>query len=539
MAVTLFLSSYTKQRIFKSRFAPIESLRERDDQIRRNANLDCFHHSAERRDVEQHGDRSADQQTAVRRHENLQSHRVESIESDQHVSKRSLDETSAEKRHSIDRGRWFRDHRGRRDRSSEAGQLNWTLPRPWVSSLLQVITLNVNMELKWCDDLLRWNTSEQMCLNRRNRSEIYFAPSEIWTPDIVPINGPRKTDKDVKLQYPVLAICNGDVRWSYQEKLVSFCEIDVRYFPFDHQSCSILLQSTIYDSSQLTLRSLYRVVRLYNFIRSEWEIHHATIEEIDLYSSQHMRHFSTIRINIELVRSSRIYVMKIIFPFSIISLLALFSFCLPTDSGEKITLTVSVLLSLSIYLQIISDYVPKTEQGFCILTLYSNVIFCFVFLSCVFNIVIIFIYYRQRSSLYHPRAKQRKHPVLLTVYRSLLELNLQRCRCVSADERTNSDSSVNILKDIRSIRQLLVRLVRQEHTLNFSGHLHSPERSVKQMAVLMDRILFFLFLVSMPISGLILLQSNYQSNPPSATNQLLDLRKTAIDAVPVYRGCPR
>ena len=408
--------------------------------------------------------------------------------------------------------------------------------------VIQVITLNVNVELKWCDDLLRWNTSEQMCLNRRNRSEIFFAPSEIWTPDIVPINGPRKTDKDVKLQYPVLAICNGDIRWSYQEKLVSFCEIDVRYFPFDRQSCSILLQSTIYDSSQLTLRSLYRVVRLYNFIRSEWEIHHATIEEIDLYSAQHMRHFSTIRIKIELVRFSRLYIMKIIFPFSIISLLALFSFCLPIDSGEKITLTVSVLLSLSIYLQIISDYVPKTERGFCILTLYSNVIFCFVFLSCVFNIVIIFIYYRQRAPLRNPKSKQRKCPALLTIYRSLLALNIQRCRRVSTwnsfCDRTNTES-LHILNDIRSIRQLLMRLLRQEQTKDFSGQLHYPERSMKQMAVLMDRILFFLYLASMPLCSLILFQSNYQSNPPSATNQLLDLRKTAIDAIPVYRGCPR
>ena len=215
--------------------------------------------------------------------------------------------------------------------------------------------------MKWCDDLLKWNNSEQICTGRRFRPEIPFTAREIWTPDILAINGPGLLIKEYRSQYPVLVGCTGHVRWSYQEKLVAFCEINVVNFPFDRQYCSILLQSTIYDATQLKLRSLYNVVRLYNYINTGWEISHAKIEEIDLYNSHHQRDFSTIKIDIELVRFSRFYILKIILPFFIISSLAIFSFCLPTDSGEKIALTVSVLLSLTIYLQLISDYVPKNR----------------------------------------------------------------------------------------------------------------------------------------------------------------------------------
>jgi hypothetical protein len=382
-------------------------------------------------------------------------------------------------------------------------------------------------------------------LNRRNRSEIFFTGREIWTPDIVAINGPGKLTKAIKYQYPVLVICTGNVRWSYQDKLVSFCEIDVQNFPFDRQYCSILLQSTIYDSSQLKLRSLYKVVRLYNFINTEWEITHATIEELDLYNPHHARNFSTIKIDIELVRLSRFYILKIIIPFLIISSLALFSFCLPTDSGEKVALTVSILLSLTIYLHIISDYVPKTERGSCILTLYSNVIFSFVFLSCLFNIFTIFIYYHELYSLRNKIPKRQQKRILLTIHESLVVLNKQRWTFLKKRRKIQENlpkkkdvNAIEILHDIRYIRELLMNLLLRKNSTDFRYHSFYPKQSLQQMAVLIDRILFFIYLISMPLTVIILFKSNNQSRLSSTTNQLLDLRKLAVDPMPLYRECP-
>lgn len=430
------------------------------------------------------------------------------------------------------------------------------------SSFDQVITLNVNFELKWCDRLLQWNTTEQVCVGRRHRSEIFFTAREIWTPDILAVNGPGPMIKELKLQYPILVVCTGNVRWSYQEKLVAFCEIDVLNFPFDRQYCSILLQSTIYDSSQLKLRSLYNVVRLYNYITTEWEISHATIQEIDLYSAVHRRNFSTLKIDIELVRFSRFYILKIILPFLIISSLAVFSFCLPTDSGEKIALTVSVLLSLTIYLQLISDYVPKTERGRCTLTLYSNVIFLMVFFSCIFNTFTIFIYYHEQYSQRNPQSK-RKKSLLLTVHKSLIELNKQRGTFLKKrrniqdhlPEQTDVDA-VELLHDIRYFRQSLMNMfVRRNSVIttssmsafDFRHPVFYPDsagkRSVKQIAMFIDRVLFIIYLLLLPLSILFLFQATHRSRLVSlartnATNQLLDLRKSLVDPIPLFRGCP-
>ena len=423
---------------------------------------------------------------------------------------------------------------------------------------IKVINLNVNYELKWCDDLLQWNLSEQACV-RRNRAEIFFTPHEIWTPDILAVNGPGQLAKELKRQYPVLVLCTGNVRWSYQEKLVAFCEVDVSNFPFDRQYCSILLQSTIYDSSQLKLRSLYNVIRLYNYINTEWEISHATIKELDLYNAHHRSDFSTLQIDIELVRVSRFYILKIIVPFIIISSLAVFSFCLPTDSGEKIALTVSVLLSLAIYLQLISDYVPKTERGVCTLTLYSNVVFILVFLSCIFNTFTVFIYYHEQYS-YRPKISKRKKSIVFSVHKSLIELNKQRWTFLKKrrniqdhlPEQTDVNA-IELLHDIRYFRQSLMNMIMRRGSImtatsfDFRHPIFYPKskakRSVKQIAIMIDRILFIIYLILMPLSILLLFKSTNQSHLTSlaktnSTNQLLDLRKSSVDPISRFRGCP-
>lgn len=72
-----------------------------------------------------------------------------------------------------------------------------------------------------------------------------------------------------------------------------------------------------------------------------------------------------------------------IFPFSILSCLTLFVFWLPPDSGEKITLTITILLALTVFLQLISDYTPKASSNLPIIgkKIYN------VFDSCPFFLV--------------------------------------------------------------------------------------------------------------------------------------------------------
>ena len=425
------------------------------------------------------------------------------------------------------------------------------------------MTLNVNLEFKWCDYFLRWNTSEHACF-RQNHSEIFFNAYEIWTPDIIVINGPALIQKESKLEYPVSVLCTGVVRWSYKEKLVSFCEINPLNFPFDHQYCSFVLQSSIYDSSQLKLRSLYNFVRLYGYIKTEWEIAHLRIKEIDLYNPNHKRWFSTLQIDIELVRLSRFYILKFILPSCIISSLAVFSFCLPTDSGERITLTVAVSLSLTIYLQLISKYVPKGERSICTLTLYTNAIFLLVVLSCIFNTFTVFIYWHGQYS-YRQQNPQHRKNVWSSVHKSLTKLNKQRCLLLkkrqniqeNVSKSTHIDEAIELLHHMKHFRQSLTNIFVRRNPVVMTASLSLSScdfrrplfysepgirQSVKRISIVVDRMLFITYLISLPLSILFLYKSAHQAHLTSlaktnSTNQLLDLRKSSIDPKPLFCGC--
>ena len=75
----------------------------------------------------------------------------------------------------------------------------------------------------------------------------------------------------------------------------------------------------------------------------------------------------------------------------------LFTFWLAPDSGEKLTLDVTILLSLVFYLQMVSDYIPRGHSKIPLLTLFTLTNFSLVFLSCSLTVFILRLYYKTPS----------------------------------------------------------------------------------------------------------------------------------------------
>ena len=63
----------------------------------------------------------------------------------------------------------------------------------------------------------------------------------------------------------------------------------------------------------------------------------------------------------KLARKPLFFTMNIIVPSIMLALLVLLVFLLPPDSGEKISMGVTLLLSLSVFILIISENVPTTS----------------------------------------------------------------------------------------------------------------------------------------------------------------------------------
>ncbi|KAJ9598723.1 hypothetical protein L9F63_010593, partial [Diploptera punctata] len=105
----------------------------------------------------------------------------------------------------------------------------------------QILTTNVWLEHEWQDHKFRWDPQEYGGV-----TELYVPSEHIWLPDIVLYNN---ADGEYVVTTMTKAVLHhtGKVLWTPPAIFKSSCEIDVRYFPFDQQTCFMKFGSWTYD----------------------------------------------------------------------------------------------------------------------------------------------------------------------------------------------------------------------------------------------------------------------------------------------------
>ena len=71
---------------------------------------------------------------------------------------------------------------------------------------------------------------------------------------------------------------------------------------------------------------------------------------------------SQVELSIHLKRLPIYYLLNIIVPTIVLAFLSAFVFYVPVDSGEKLSLSITILLSFSVFLLILSDNTPNISQ---------------------------------------------------------------------------------------------------------------------------------------------------------------------------------
>ena len=132
----------------------------------------------------------------------------------------------------------------------------------------------------------------------------------------------------------------GHVTWIYRALVETFCEVNMRYFPFDEQICYIAYGTFDSDSSLVDLESLQNHTSDQLYVENELIL----ITDNRIFYNQESlqvldQTFTYSRIVIELTmkRVPYFYVLNIIVPCVVLSLISLFAFCLPRESGERVT----------------------------------------------------------------------------------------------------------------------------------------------------------------------------------------------------------
>lgn len=259
------------------------------------------------------------------------------------------------------------------------------------------------LTIDWFDDLLTWEPDEY-----GGADEILISQSEIWKPDLTLWNGFSKLS-ELGSDFMLVSINDyGWVKWNPSEIFETKCSIDVRYFPFDEQTCDIIISFWMMNSDWFDIATPSDGVLLNEYKQNGmWTITNTSAAVEYLSSSEYGVVFT-----VKLKRNSSFYIYNLILPIILLSILTIFTFTLPVDSGEKMGYIMTVFLSFAVFMITVSSELPKTSGS--LLGSYM------MFELAVSTFVVCF-------SAIQLRLHHRKEPVPQVIIR-LLKLKYCKCR---------------------------------------------------------------------------------------------------------------
>jgi hypothetical protein len=180
--------------------------------------------------------------------------------------------------------------------------------------------------------------------------------------------------------------------------------------------------------------------------------------------------FARITYRLKLERKPIYFIMYLIVPTVLISLLVLFSFKIPVDSGERIGLCTTALLSMSVFLLLIGEHLPESSENIPLLAIASVLMMIEITLGFLATIVVL--------KCHHNTTKP---PKILKVL-CCLKKGKQSAPSIEAGE---VDSEV---------KQPTVHALLQAQISMIENKEDRYQQEWKKISKTMDKIFFYLFL---------------------------------------------
>ncbi|CAF1403997.1 unnamed protein product [Adineta steineri] len=202
-----------------------------------------------------------------------------------------------------------------------------------------------------------------------NIQTIRLPSAQIWTPDILLYNSAdEKFDSTMKVNAVVQH--TGDILYVPPGIFKSECSFNIAAFPFDTQYCTLKFGSWTYDDTGINLTAESNKGQLDAYMKSaEWDL------EV---------------------------------PCFLISCMTILGFLLAPDSGEKLTLQITILLSVVMFSLLMCEIMPPSSAAVPIITKYFMCIMVMSTISVIASVLVISVHFRT--------SKNHKMPIWANKY---------------------------------------------------------------------------------------------------------------------------
>uniref|UniRef100_A0A7N6ABV0 Neuronal acetylcholine receptor subunit beta-2-like n=1 Tax=Anabas testudineus TaxID=64144 RepID=A0A7N6ABV0_ANATE len=326
--------------------------------------------------------------------------------------------------------------------------------------------------------------------------------------------------------YEVSFYCNavvsntGDIFWLPPAIYKSACAIEVQNFPFDQQNCTLKFRSWTYDHTEIDLILTSDFASRDDFTPSgEWDI-----VSLPARKNEDPNDITYLDITYDFVikRKPLFYTINLIIPCVLITSLAILVFYLPSDCGEKMTLCISVLLALTVFLLLISKIVPPTSLAVPLIGKYLMFTMVLVTFSIVSTVCVLNVHHRSPSTHYMPDWVKRLFLVRLPTFLLMRRPGYSNIRLGGI--RTDNDSGG--FSDLRRPVAGAERDAELEEAVDgvryIAEHMKTEDDDEgvnwKYVAMVIDRLFLWIFILVCVVGTLgLFMQPLFQSyNTPTA-----------------------
>lgn len=130
----------------------------------------------------------------------------------------------------------------------------------------------------------------------------------------------------------------------------------------------------------------------------EWDIINVTAVKKNKFYPCCEEPYPYLQFTVTIRRKTLFYTINLILPIIAISTVTVLVFYLPSNSGEKITLSISILLALTVFFLLLSDISPPTSIVIPLIGKYLLFTMIMVTLSIFFTVYTLSIHYRSPAT---------------------------------------------------------------------------------------------------------------------------------------------
>uniref|UniRef100_M3XTH7 Uncharacterized protein n=1 Tax=Mustela putorius furo TaxID=9669 RepID=M3XTH7_MUSPF len=156
----------------------------------------------------------------------------------------------------------------------------------------------------------------------------------------------------------------GLIKYDKPMKVVSICNLDIFYFPFDEQNCTLTFSSFIYTVENVVLGMEKKVQEIsntsQNLIRSKGEWVLLGIHQRMMKMTVGTNQYDQIIFHVAIRRRPRLYVINLLVPSGFLVAIDALSFYLPAESENRAPFKMTLLLGYNVFLLMMNDLLPAT-----------------------------------------------------------------------------------------------------------------------------------------------------------------------------------